>query len=70
MTNILYPRFSTALIEEAMTDTPVILIHGSRQCGKTTIAQNIGYKQGYHYISLDDDTQREAVLSQTIVPVK
>lgn len=60
MTNILYPRFSTTLIEEAMTDTPVILIHGSRQCGKITIAQNIGYKQGYHYISLDDDTQREA----------
>ena len=61
MTDIaLYPRYSGQLLREAMVDTPVILIHGSRQCGKTTLAQEIGQQQGYYYISFDDDTQREA----------
>jgi N-acetylneuraminic acid mutarotase len=34
----LYPRFAQASLAEALTDTPVVLIHGPRQCGKTTLA--------------------------------
>jgi predicted AAA+ superfamily ATPase len=56
----LYPRFSEKRLQDAITDTPVILIHGSRQCGKTTLALAVGQKLGYHYISFDDDTQRLA----------
>lgn len=37
-----YPRFSETLLREALEDTPVILIHGSRQCGKTTLATELG----------------------------
>jgi len=64
--NQLYPRFSEQLIREAIIDTPVILIHGSRQCGKTTLAKTVGQELGYHYISFDDDTQRQAAQADPI----
>jgi len=34
---------------EALADTPVVLIHGPRQCGKTTLAQVVGEREGYAY---------------------
>ena len=37
--NTLYPRFIAYRITEALEDTPVLLIQGPRQCGKTTLAQ-------------------------------
>ncbi len=40
---------------EALGDTPVVLIHGPRQCGKTTLAQVAGRKRGHAYFSFDDD---------------
>jgi predicted AAA+ superfamily ATPase len=30
----------------------VVLIHGPRQCGKTTLAQRIGERAGYAYFNL------------------
>jgi predicted AAA+ superfamily ATPase len=30
-----------------MEDSPVVLIHGPRQCGKTTLAQVVGGSTGY-----------------------
>lgn len=41
-------------LEEALDDTPVVLIHGPRQCGKTTLAQQIGKKSDYAYYTFDD----------------
>jgi len=35
---ILYPRFVAKRLTEALEDSPVVLIHGPRQCGKTTLA--------------------------------
>jgi hypothetical protein len=29
----------------------VVLIHGPRQCGKTTLAQNVGERLGYAYFT-------------------
>lgn len=43
-----------------MADTPVILIHGPRQCGKTTLAKAVGAKRRYQYFSFDDDATRSA----------
>lgn len=43
-----------------------MLIHGSRQCGKTTLAQSIGEKRGYHYISFDDDNQLQAAKADPV----
>lgn len=51
---LLYPRFVSSRLVEALSDTPVVLIHGSRQCGKTTLAKIVGEGLGYSYFSFDD----------------
>ncbi|MDU9407674.1 ATP-binding protein [Pseudomonas sp. zfem001] len=61
-----YSRYSETAVREALLDTPVILIHGSRQCGKTTLAQAIGKAEGYYYISFDDDNQLQAAKADPI----
>jgi predicted AAA+ superfamily ATPase len=35
----IFPRYVRSRLIEALTDTPAVLIHGPRQCGKTTLAQ-------------------------------
>lgn len=54
------PRLVEARLEEALADSPVVLIHGPRQSGKTTLAQRVGAKRGYAYFNLDDDVVRAA----------
>lgn len=61
-----YPRYSEASLREALQDTPVVLIHGSRQCGKTTLAQAVGEELGYRYVSLDDDNQLQAARADPV----
>jgi len=61
-----YNRFTEATLHEALQDTPVVLIHGSRQCGKTTLAQFVGEQLGYHYISFDDDNQLQAAKADPV----
>ena len=36
---VFYPRSIDPRLAEALEDSPVVLIHGPRQCGKTTLAQ-------------------------------
>ena len=36
---VFYPRYVEPRLIEALDDSPVVLIHGPRQCGKTTLAQ-------------------------------
>jgi len=55
---IFHPRFARKLLNEALADTPAVLIHGPRQCGKTTLARSVGDASGYSYISFDDDVLR------------
>jgi hypothetical protein len=55
-----YLRFGEARLLEALADTPVVLIHGPRQCGKTTLAQAVGRRRGYTYVTFDDDVMRAA----------
>ena len=50
----LYPRFAELRLAEALTDSPVVLIHGPRQCGKTTLALRTGERAGYAYFNFDD----------------
>lgn len=49
---ILYPRFIRSRLEEALEDTPVVLVHGPRQCGKTTLARMVDDAAGYEYITI------------------
>jgi hypothetical protein len=58
-----YPRLAEPRLLEALADSPVVLIHGPRQCGKTTLAQAVGARLGYAYFSFDDDVLRAAALT-------
>ena len=53
--NAIYPRFTAARIATALADTPVVLVTGPRQCGKTTLVRDLvpGHRT---FLTLDDDT--------------
>jgi predicted AAA+ superfamily ATPase len=51
---------------EALADSPVVLIHGPRQCGKTTLARQVGDLKGFTYLSFDDDVQRAAAKADPV----
>ena len=61
--HVLYPRYSEQPLVEALEDSPAVLIHSPRQCGKTTLARIVGGRRGYTYISFDDDVARGAAES-------
>lgn len=61
-----YPRYIRPRIEEALADTPVVLIHGPRQCGKTTLARMIGDDAGYAYITFDDEIHLTAAIEDPV----
>lgn len=56
----IYPRYLATRVREALADTPVVLIHGPRQSGKTTLARSVGERQGYRYFSFDSEALRLA----------
>ena len=41
-------------VRRAMTDTPVVLLNGARQTGKTTLAQALAAGSGAQYFTFDD----------------
>jgi len=59
-------RFAEATLAEALEDSPVVLVHGPRQCGKSTLARMLGDQAGYTYISFDDDTVQAAAESDPV----
>lgn len=61
----LYPRFAEAALVEALADSPVVLLHGPRQCGKTTLARLVGERRGYAYITFDDAVARQSAVSDS-----
>jgi len=58
----LFPRFSAERVTTALEDTPVVMVNGPRQSGKTTLARRFAAADRA-YITLDDDTVREAARS-------
>ena len=61
-----YPRHLRPCVVEALADSPVVLIHGPRQCGKTTLARQIGDESGFGYFTFDDDVQRAAAQADPV----
>jgi len=49
----LYPRLIEPSIREALADTPVVLVAGPRQAGKTTLVRQMA-THGMRYFTLDD----------------
>ena len=62
--NEFYPRFIQGRLREALEDSPVVLIQGPRQCGKTTLAQTAC--ASHAYFSFDDDAIREGAIADPI----
>lgn len=62
----IHPRLLEPRLIEALADTPVVLIHGPRQCGKTTLAQMVGEARGYTYFSFDDDVTLAAAKADPV----
>ena len=52
---VLFPRFATELVTTALKDTPVVMVTGPRQCGKTTLVRDL-VASNREFITLDDDT--------------
>ena len=50
----LYPRRIESRLAEALADTPVVLLAGPRQAGKTTLARQVATDGLMRYLSLDD----------------
>ena len=53
-TSAFYPRWIEPRIAEALQDTPVVLLAGPRQSGKTTLVRQIANDKGLRYLTLDD----------------
>ncbi|MCK5690036.1 ATP-binding protein [Myxococcota bacterium] len=59
-------RFAEERLLEALDDSPVVLIHGPRQAGKTTLAQMVGKTINATYISFDDPALAQAAKSDPL----
>ncbi len=53
-------RMAQAGLQVSLADTPVVLIQGPRQSGKTTLARTVAEPLGYGYVSFDDDNLARA----------
>ncbi len=50
----MYRRNTLESIQAALADTPVVLLNGARQVGKSTLAQQLLKEHGGQYVTLDD----------------
>lgn len=53
-----YPRHALGLVQEALTDTPVVVLQGARQVGKSTLAQMASAALDATAASMDDAYSR------------
>jgi len=55
----LLPRHASDAVEVALTDTPIVVIQGARQVGKSTLAADVGRDRG-RFVTLDDPAELAA----------
>lgn len=53
-------------LEQALDHFRVVVLHGARQCGKTTLARLVARARRGTYVSLDDELTLSAALSDPI----
>ena len=61
----MYPRFVEQRVQEALTDTRVVLLCGPRQSGKTTLARRIA-GDAMPFLTLDDATALDAASADPV----
>ena len=59
----MYRRNIEAELYSALADTPVVLLNGARQTGKSTLVQAFAKASSVPYVTLDDATQLAAARS-------
>ena len=50
----MYTRHISTLLVDALADTPVVLLNGARQTGKSTLAKSLATSNAYRYLTMDD----------------
>ena len=59
-------RHIEAALTKALADTPVVLVNGARQTGKTTLTRSLAQKSGTRYVTLDDAVVLSAVTADPL----
>lgn len=62
----MYLRHLQPLLEEALGDSPVVLLNGARQTGKSTLAQMLLTKRDAQYFTFDDASVLSAAATDPI----
>ena len=57
------PRLQSPILAQVLTQYPVVVVHGARQTGKTTLVQESPIGQGRTFLSLDDFDVRDVAQS-------
>ena len=57
------PRLQSPILAQVLTQYPVVVVHGARQTGKTTLVQGSPIGQGRTFLSLDDFDVRDVAQS-------
>lgn len=60
MEALVRPRWVTKQVTEALADTPVVVVNGARQVGKTTLVREQDYLGSVEIVSFDDVAVRAA----------
>lgn len=60
MVSELVPRAVTQRVLEALSDTPVVVLNGPRQAGKTTLVRSLPYAGRAEVLTLDEVANRQA----------
>ncbi|MYA38312.1 MAG: AAA family ATPase [Acidimicrobiia bacterium] len=63
---VIVERHLRSNLNEALDAFRVAVLHGARQCGKTTLARLVMEERKGSYTTLDDDATREAALNDPI----
>jgi uncharacterized protein len=57
------PRFIGPLIQQTLADTPVTVVQGARQVGKSTLVREVVAGSGATFVTLDDPAAQQAALA-------
>ncbi|MDE0319329.1 MAG: ATP-binding protein [Acidimicrobiaceae bacterium] len=59
-------RHIEPMLDESLRAFRVVVLHGARQSGKTTLARQLAQRRGGTYVTLDDDATRLAAIDDPV----